>query len=165
MNLLDAALVLVALVSVIGGAIRGFAKEAAALAGWVLATVLVLGSAADLGRHLPFEAGSAGVHTAIAAGLIVLVCILAAHLAGRLLRAALAAVQLGGPDRALGALFGVVRAGAIGLLVAAMVMHLGLSQSAFWKSSRLAPWLEAALRLLPSDFAIPTHRPMAAPGV
>ena len=165
MNLLDAALLIVALVSVIAGAIRGFVKEAAALAGWVLATVLVLSSAGDLGRHLPFEAGSAGVHTAIAAFVIVLVCILVAHLLGRLLRAALAAAKLGGPDRALGALFGVARAGAIWVLLAAVVMHLGLSQHELWKSSRLAPWLEAALRLVPSDFAVPTHRPMAALGV
>jgi len=165
MNLFDASLGLVAVVSVIVGAMRGFVKEAAALAGWIAAVVLVLNSSASLGQRLPFDAGSAGVRTAIAAMLIVLACILAAHLIGRMLRAVITAAQLGGPDRALGALFGVARAGAVWLLVAAVAVHLGLSERPFWKSSRLAPLLEAALRLVSPELAPSAHRPMAAWGV
>ena len=165
MNSLDVSLAAVVLVSVIIGALRGFVKEAAALAGWVLAVVLVPNSSARLGQHLPFDAGTAAVRTTIAAILIVLACILVAHLVGRLLRAAMTAVQLGGPDRVLGALFGIARAVAIWLLVAAVVIHFGLAQRPFWKSSRLAPLLEAALGLIAPEFAPSTHRPMAAPGV
>jgi membrane protein required for colicin V production len=165
MNLFDASLVLVAVVSVIVGAMRGFVREAAALAGWILAVVLVLNSSVSLGRRLPFEAGSTGVRTAIAAILIVLACILTAHLIGRMLKAAISAAQLAGPDRALGAVFGIARAGAVWLLVAAVAVHLGLSERPFWKSSRLAPVLEAALRLISPDLAPSTHRPMAAQGV
>ena len=97
--------------------------------------------------------------------LIVLACVVVAHLVGRLLRAVMTAAQLGGPDRVLGALFGIARAGAIWLLVAAAVIHFDLSQRVFWKSSRLAPLLEAALRWIAPEFASSTHRPMAAPGV
>jgi membrane protein required for colicin V production len=165
MNLFDASLALVAVVSVIVGVIRGFVKEAAALAGWILAVVLVLNSSSSLGQRLPFHALSAGARTAIAAILIVLACILAAHLAGRMLRAVITAAQLGGPDRALGALFGLARAGAVWLLVAAVALHLGMSEHPFWKSSRLAPLLEAALRLISPDLAPSEHRPMAARGV
>src|SRR5258708_6116873 len=122
-------------------------------------------SPARLGQAGPFDAGTAAVRTTIAAILIVLACILVAHLVGRLLRAAMTAVQLGGPDRVLGALFGIARAVAIWLLVAAVVIHFGLAQRPFWKSSRLAPLLEAALGLIAPEFAPSTHRPMAAPGV
>ncbi len=165
MNLLDLALIVTALGSVIVGAIRGFVKEAAALAGWVLAVVLVMNASASLGRRLPFDAGSGGVRTAIAAIAIVLVCVLTAHLIGRMLRSAITAAQLGGADRALGALFGIGRAAAVWLLVAVVVIHVGLSDSPFWKSSRLAPTLEAALRLISPDLAPSMHRPLVARGV
>jgi membrane protein required for colicin V production len=150
---------------VILGAMRGFVKEATALAGWVVAVILVLNSSAGLGRRLPFEVGSAGVRTAIAAILIVLACVLTAHLLGRWLRAALTAAQLGGPDRALGALFGIARAAAVWLLIALVVVHAGLTQRPFWKSSRLAPLLEAALRLVSPELAPSAPRPLAASGV
>jgi membrane protein required for colicin V production len=165
MNLFDMALIMAALVSVIVGAIRGFVKEAAALAGWILAVVLVLNVSVSLGRRLPFDAGSVGVRTAIAAIGIVLVCVLTAHLVGRLLHAAVAAAQLSGADRALGALFGVGRAAAVWLLVALVVIRVGLSESPFWRSSRLAPSLEAALRLISPDLAPSMRRPIIVRGV
>jgi membrane protein required for colicin V production len=165
MNMFDLSLLVAALVSVIVGAIRGFVKEAAALAGWILAVVLVLNSAFSFGQHLPFDAGSGGLRTGIAAVLIVLVCVLTAHLVGRLLRSAITAAHLGGADRALGALFGIGRAAAIWLLVAAVVIHVGLAEHPFWTSSRLAPTLVAALRLLSPDLVPSMHRPLVALGV
>ena len=162
MNLFDMGMIMVALASVVVGAIRGFVKEAAALAGWVLAVVLVMNAAVSLGKHLPFDAGSSGVRTAIAAIVIVLVCVLTAHLVGRMLRAAMAAAQLGGADRALGALFGIGRAAAVWLLVAVVVIHIGLTEDPFWKSSRLAPTLVAALRFISPDLAPSMHRPLVA---
>lgn len=165
MNLFDIALLMAAVVSVIVGAVRGFIKEAAALAGWVLAVVLVMNASVSLGQRLPFEAGSIGVRTGVAAILIVLVCVLTAHLLGRLLRAAVAAAQLSGADRALGALFGIGRAAAVWLLVALVVIRVGLAESPFWRSSRLAPSLEAALRLISPDLAPSSHRPIVARGV
>lgn len=161
----DLLLVFVALVSVIVGAFRGFVKEAAALAGWVLAVVLVLNYASGLGQRLPFEHLSVGFRSGIAAVLIVLVCVLTGHLIGRGLRAAITAVHLGGADRALGALFGIGRAAAMWLLVAVIVIHVGLTEQAFWKSSHLAPTLEAALRFMSPGFAPSMHRPMVALGV
>jgi len=166
MNWLDMALIVAAAVSIIVGAIRGFVKEAAALAGWVLAVVLVVNASVTLGRHLPFDTGSSGVlRTTIAAVAIVLVCVIAAHLVGRLLRSAITAAQLGGADRALGALFGIGRAAAVWLLVAVVVIHVGLTESPFWKSSRLAPTLEAALRLISPGLAPSMRRPLVAQGV
>jgi membrane protein required for colicin V production len=165
MNMFDVSLVVAAFVSVIIGAIRGFVKEAAALAGWILAVVLVLNSAMSFGQRLPSDAGSAGVRTGIAAILIVLVCVLTAHLVGRLLHTAITAAKLGGADRALGALFGIGRAGAIWLLIAVVVIHVGLTERAFWTSSRLAPSLVAALRLISPDLVPSMHRPMVALGV
>jgi len=164
MNPFDAALGLVTLLSILAGAFRGFVREAAALAGWILAVILVLSASRKLGLRLPFDPGSNEARTVIAAILIVLACTLGASLVGRLLRAALTAAKLGGPDRALGALFGAVRAGAIAVLTAAVVMHTGLAQRAFWMSSRTAPWLEAALRFASPGFVPPLERRAPAAG-
>lgn len=164
MNPIDIGLVMVALVSVAAGAWRGFAREALALAGWVAAAVLAIHLARPLGEKIPFDFGLAGVRTAIAAIAIVVVCTLLAGLAGRLLRQAMKAVDLGGPDRALGALFGAARAAAIGLVLATVVVHAGLAQRAFWKSSVAAPWLEAALRFASPAFAPATERSASATG-
>ena len=165
MNLFDLSLLMVALASIVLGVVRGFMQEAAALAGWILAVVLVLNSSVPLGERLPFHVGSINARTAVAAILIVLACVLSAHLVGRLLRVAIAAARLGGADRALGALFGVGRAAAAWLLVAAFVIYAGLSESPFWKSSRLAPSLEAALRFISPGLAPAAHRPLVAWGV
>jgi uncharacterized membrane protein required for colicin V production len=141
MNLLDAALAAVALVSVLAGAFRGFVRETVALTGWIVAAVLVLNASTGLGQRLPFDPGSTGARTAIAAILIVVLCTLCAALVGRILRAAMAAAHLGG-----------------------LVIHFGMSQRPFWKSSRLAPWLEAALRLASPGLAPSVLWPAPAPG-
>jgi len=164
MNPLDASLAAVVLISVLAGALRGFVREAVTLVGWIVATVLVLHSSTSLGQRLPFNPGSPGARTAIAAILIVVVCTLSATLLGRLLRAAMTAARLGGPDRALGALFGVARAVAVSLVMAVIVIHFGMSQQPFWKSSRVAPLLEAALRFASPGLAPSVDRPAFAPG-
>jgi membrane protein required for colicin V production len=168
-NPLDAGLCVIALVSVAAGALRGFVREAAALAGWIVAVVLVLNLAHGLGERLPFGTGvgvgAGGIRTAIAALLIVVACILGASLVGRLLRAALTAAKLGGPDRALGALFGAIRAAAVSMVVAVIVLHAGLAQRPFWKSSRAAPWLEAALRFASPGIIPAAGRPASVTGV
>ena len=164
MNPLDAALAAVALVSVLAGAFRGFVRETVALMGWIVAAVLVLNTSTGLGQRLPFDPGSTGARTAIAAILIVVLCTLSAALVGRILRAAMAAAHLGDPDRALGALFGLARAVAISLVVAVVVIHFGMSQRPFWKSSRSAPWLEAALRLVSPGLAPSVLWPAPGPG-
>jgi membrane protein required for colicin V production len=165
MNLLDVSLVSVALISVIAGALRGFVKELTALAGWVLAVLLVIHCSVSLGERLPFDPGAGGVRTAVAAILIVLVCVLSASLLGRMLRAVLTAAKLGGADRALGALFGIARAGAVWLLAAVIIIHLGMAQRPFWKSSRLAPLIEAALRWMSPELVPSAPWLKVVPGV
>jgi hypothetical protein len=50
-------------------------------------------------------------------------------------------------------------------VLAVVVVHSGMADRAFWKSSRVAPWLEAALRFASSGFAPLPDRPATAPGV
>jgi membrane protein required for colicin V production len=164
MNPIDAGLLLVTVLSVLVGAWRGLVREAFGLAGWILAAVVAMKFARPLGEHLPFGAGVPGVRTAVSAVAIVIVCTLGASLLGRLLREAMKAIRLGGADRALGALFGVVRAVAIGLVVATVVVHAGLRQRTFWKSSVAAPWLEAALRLASPAFVPSMERSASVTG-
>jgi membrane protein required for colicin V production len=163
-NPIDAGLLLVTVLSVLVGAWRGLVREAFGLAGWVLAAVLAMKFARVIGEHLPFGASVPGVRTAVGAVAIVIVCTLAASLLGRLLKEAMKAIRLGGPDHALGALFGAVRAMAIGLVLATIVVHAGLAQRAFWKSSVAAPWLEAALRFASPAFVPSMERSASVTG-
>ena len=59
-------------------------------------------------------------------------------------------------DRALGAVFGTVRAGVLLLVFALVVTSTTLQQSAWWQESLVAPWLSNGLQqlrpLLPEEF-------------
>jgi membrane protein required for colicin V production len=163
-NPIDAGLLLLTVLSVLVGAWRGLVREVFGLAGWVVSAVLAMKFARVLGEHLPFGAGVPGVRTAVGAVAIVIVCTLAASLLGRLLQGAMKAIRLGGADHALGAFFGAVRAAAIGLVVATVVVHTGLAQRAIWKSSVAAPWLEAALRFASPAFVPSMERSASMTG-
>jgi membrane protein required for colicin V production len=165
MNFVDIAFVAIAAVSVLVGALRGFVREAMALAGWIAAAVLVLNFAHELGERLRFGSISSGLGTALAALLIVVACVLCASLVGRLLRAAIAAVKLGGPDRALGALLGAARAAAISIMVTAVVLYTGMGNGPAWKASFAAQGLEAALRFVSPAVVPAVGRLVSAPGV
>jgi len=59
-----------------------------------------------------------------------------------MLRAAVAASHLAGADRVLGAIFGALRGSLVALLVAAVVVEAGFSDSRFWRNSISGPYLE-----------------------
>jgi membrane protein required for colicin V production len=120
---------------------RGLTRELVSMISWVLIVVLIVRYAVPLGHLLPFEAPPL-VRALAGGGLIVLACVLASVLVGRLLRAAVAASPLAGADRVLGAVFGAVRGSLVALLLAAVVVEAGFSDSRFWRNSISGPYLE-----------------------
>lgn len=141
----DWALVAVLVISVLVGIKRGFVFELLSLLGWVVAWFAAQWFAADIAHFLPV--GKPGGPLNHAAGFVI--CFLGAiivwSLAAHIVRMLIHATPLSIPDRALGAVFGLLR-GLVLLFAVATVMALTpLGKSGAWHESRGAAWLDASL--------------------
>ncbi|ROR22763.1 membrane protein required for colicin V production [Comamonas sp. BIGb0124] len=170
MAALDWIALAVVVASSLVGAWRGLIFEVLSLAGWVLAFVAAYWWATDLAALLPMGDSSAAWRLAAAFVLIFLGVVFVVSLLASLLRKLFTAIGLRPLDRALGAVFGVARAGLLLLALAVAVRLLGLGQEDWWQSARSAAWLEQALvQLEPwmpqafSDFLKPDDE--TAPGL
>ena len=147
---LDIACAGIVVLTTVIAAWRGFVREAIALAGWIAAfwAALALGGAVDQMlagwvEHPALRAGLAlaGVFLVVlfAAGIAAVVVSKLVHMAG-----------LGGLDRVLGTLFGVLK-GSVIVLVHALVAGLTpLPQQPLWRESALGvPLARAVLSLRP----------------
>ncbi len=148
MAALDLIFVAVLLLSILLGAWRGLVFEVLSVLSWVVSFVLAQWFAVDMAALLPLDAWpDAGRYAAGFAAVFVLAlfaCGLAASLAKKLVEA----TGLRPVDRALGALFGVLRAGLILLVIAVLAQLTPLHQSDLWRTSSGAPWLSVALQEL-----------------
>lgn len=159
MTPVDWVIVAVTALSVLLGLLRGFVREVMALAGWIAGVVLALRYASDLGRALPFDLPWEPARTALAAVLIVLGCVVAAAIVAWIVGKFVSAVKLTGTDRLLGALFGLLRALLLMLLLVLFAGRTALAQHPLWRDSILLSELEAAVR-----FAAPLLPPVLETG-
>lgn len=162
MNALDWMIVGVLGVSVLLGILRGFVREALAVAGWVVGIVLALRYSAELGMKLPFDVPVPALRTGIGALVIIVAGVFVGALAGWILRQLVEAARLSAADRALGALFGLMRAVLILLVVVFFVSGTTAARQPLWRESALLPPIEAAVRFaspyLPESFARPAQQ-------
>jgi membrane protein required for colicin V production len=132
---------IVLLLSVGIGAVRGLVRTVFALGAWAVALLGVPIGAAPLARLLP-EA----VPQPVIFLLLFLVLFVAVRMLGALAARALHGVGLGGADRLLGAVLGVVRA-AIVIVVVAVGAHLGgFSKHPAWTQALSRPLLDALVQ-------------------
>jgi membrane protein required for colicin V production len=152
----DGTLLAVLAVSVLVGLWRGFTFEAMSLAGWVVAYFAAQWAVPQVARHIGIgEPGSALNHAATFA-LCFLAALLAWALLARLLRLLVHATPLTLPDRALGAVFGLLRGAVLLLALATVVTMTPAAQSEPWQASTGARWLFATVQII---------RPMLPPDV
>jgi membrane protein required for colicin V production len=156
MTWFDYAVIAIVGLSVLLAVIRGVVKEIAALAGWVAALILSGLFAQELALWLPTTL-SPMLRAVIAYVVIFLCVLLLSGLAGVLLASLLRAAGLGFTDRAMGALFGIVR-GVLMVLVAVMLAGLtSLPKEPFWREAVFSGPAEtavlAARPVLPQDLA------------
>jgi len=156
MTWFDYAVIAIVGLSVLLGVIRGVVREIAALAGWAAALILSALFAQELARWLPI-ALSPVLKAVIAYLVIFLAVLLLSGLAGVLLAKLFRAAGLGFTDRAVGALFGVLR-GALIVFVGVMLAGLtSLPKEPFWREAALSGPIEtavlAAKPALPKDLA------------
>jgi len=143
--------------SIIVSVWRGAVREILALAAWVIAFLAAQGYASSLAAYLPAALSNPALRLfagfVIAFVLAFLVSSFAAIMLGKLVRAA----GLGPVDRALGAIFGLLR----GMLVVVTLVLLGGLTAAprmpEWRDAMLSPPLEAAASevkwFLPADLS------------
>ncbi|HYA65765.1 MAG TPA: CvpA family protein, partial [Burkholderiaceae bacterium] len=72
------------------------------------------------------------------------------------LRTAVVASKLAGADRMLGAVFGAARGALVLLLIAAVVVEGGFSDSHIWRNSASGPYLEHVWHWMAGT--VPSHR-------
>ncbi len=144
-NWVDLTLAGVLLASVVLGFVRGFVFEVLSLLGWFVAYFAAQWLVADVAPHVPVGAPGSGInHAASFTGLFVL-ALLAWGLSSQLLRLLIRATPLSLPDRLLGSMFGLLRAAVLLLAVATVVSLTPAANSAAWRTSVGAEWLQSAL--------------------
>ncbi len=146
MAVLDWIAIALLVISMLFGLVRGLVFEVISLAGWVAAFFCAQWLADDVGRWLPFGDPAAAWRYAAGFALVFVAVAFGVGLVAALTRRLVAAVGLRPVDRVLGAAFGTARA-VVALLALAVVVHLlALSDSAWWRESRSAIVLDAALQ-------------------
>jgi membrane protein required for colicin V production len=134
--------------SAVVGVLRGLAFELLSLAGWVVAWLCAKAWALPLAERL--HIGSAG--SALQQGAGLLICFLAVLVAWRLVswlvQQVIQATPLAPLDRALGALFGLLRGG---LILLVLVLGFGLTPlraSESWQASSGVRWSQGVLSVV-----------------
>ena len=156
MNWLDYAVLAVFVLSIAWGVWRGLVREVMSLVGWVIAFLAANLFAAPLGEQLPASISRPEYRTLFAFIVIFFLAVIVTTLASIWLAKVMHAAGLGSVDKVFGALFGLLRALIIVLVVAIIAGFTSVPRSAVWKDSlsgnqlaaavtALKPWLPPAL--------------------
>ena len=140
-NYIDIAIVVLVLLSAIVGFVRGFVREAFSLASWIAAIVVAFLFYEKLATQLPFNIPNDLARQGVAFLLLFVGVLILGSIINYLFNKAIHAIGLGGADRVLGGVFGVVRGS---LVVTLLVLLMGLGLTSFtehqlWTSSKLVP--------------------------
>jgi membrane protein required for colicin V production len=157
MNAIDYGVIVLMLLSIGAGVVRGAIREVMNIAGWVLAYGLAHAFAADLAPIFADWVGEPAGRMLLAWASIFLAVVVVVSLIASLLSEVVRKLGMSGLDRGVGALIGLAR----GLLVMlAITLGVGLTkipQTVMWKQAAVTPWMELAAMytrgLLPESIA------------
>lgn len=150
MTALDIIVLLIIGVATVRGLMRGMVDTLFSLLGWFLAFLAGKWGAVIVAPLLPSSMDSERMRYFVAFGLVFLVVLVGVLLLGHMLASMLRASGLGGADKVLGGVVGLLKGGliVIGFTLAAGLTSLPRTQ--LWQSASLSNSLEAvALRVLP----------------
>ena len=143
MTWFDYAVLAIVGISVLLSIIHGFVRELLALASWIVAFLAAQNYAADVVALLPAALTSGSLRLLAAFLGIFLTVLLAMTLAANLLSRLFRGAGLGPVDRALGAVFGLVRGIAIVMVVVLLAGLTALPRQPVWQDAMLSAPLEA----------------------
>ena len=138
----DYAVLAIVGISVLLSIIHGFVRELLALASWIVAFLAAQNYAADFAPLLPAAITSGSGRLLVAFLAVFLVVLLAMTLAANLLSRLFRAAGLGLADRALGAVFGLLRGFAIVMVVVLLAGLTALPRQPMWREAMLSAPLE-----------------------
>jgi len=142
MTWFDYAVLAIVGISVLLSIIHGFVRELLALASWIVAFLAAQNYAADFAPLLPAAITSGSGRLLVAFLAVFLVVLLAMTLAANLLSRLFRAAGLGLADRALGAVFGLLRGFAIVMVVVLLAGLTALPRQPVWREAMLSAPLE-----------------------
>jgi len=148
MTAFDYGIATVLTISLLVGAWRGFVREVFSTAGWIAATALAVLYAQPLAARLPnFGIDPIFIAVIVLIAIFIIVLVLAGWL-GLYLHKVIRSSGFGLSDRALGAVFGLMR-GAVIVLVAVIAAGMtALPRQAFWRDALLIGPFEAGATAL-----------------
>ncbi|KWA14420.1 bacteriocin production protein [Burkholderia cepacia] len=154
----DYAVLAVIVLSALRGAWRGFVSEIFGLIGWIAAIVIAGRYVGLVVPYIPANwPGGALTQWVIAFALVVIGVVLVTGVANALLSRIAQASGLGGVDRSLGMMFGLVRGCVLVVLLVAAAGLTELPKQDFWRNALLRPLAEQGVhelkQLLPDGMA------------
>lgn len=151
MAVLDGVLLGILLASMLLGAWRGLIFELFSLVGWVAGFFVARLFAPEVAAWLPLEGWDATVQYGMG---FVLTFVLAVFVWGLLSALAKKLIEVAGlrpVDRTLGAVFGLLRAAVLIVVLGVVVVSTPLHEQIWWTQSLAAPWLtDAVASILPA---------------
>ncbi len=139
MALIDWAIVVILIVSVLSAAKHGFFVEAFSLAGVILGLLLASWNYQKLLPWIDQWVHSPGVAEIIAFIVIAIAVMVIAGLAGRIIRWSVRSIGLGWADRFVGAVFGLLK-GCVLVTLGVMAIAAFLPRVTWMERSKLAPY-------------------------
>jgi membrane protein required for colicin V production len=150
MTILDYILIAIVVLSTVIGLMRGLVSEVLALVAWVLAFICARQFGADVALFLPEGIRDAGLRMVGGFALTFLAVLMLCGAIRWALRSLIKATGLDFPDRVLGGLFGLARAGLILMLLVVGAAFTPAPEQSWWREAVLTPPLEtAAIALRP----------------
>lgn len=146
MTAFDWIIVAVLGLSALLGLWRGLMREVFSVGGWVAGIALAIRYAAPLGDWLPRDFAWPALRTGLAALGIVVACLFVAAALGWLVHKLVAAARLSGTDRALGALFGLLRGVLIVLAAVFLASRTALAEQPAWREAKLLAPFDVGVR-------------------
>lgn len=149
----DITLLVVILLSLVIGVIRGLVKEVMSLLGWVLAGWVAFRYSSGFSEFLANFAVHEGARFALAFIILFLGVLFTSMLVNHLVAKAVQLSGLKGIDRVLGALFGTLRGGVIVLVLVLLGGITPLAADPAWDGSYLVDYFGQAAEWLSENFS------------
>lgn len=164
----DWIVLLVLLLSMGVGVLRGVIREIASLLSWFGAFIAARQFAEPLAAHFAHAMENSALRLALAFIAVFVVTLVVIGLLGQLIAQAARKVGLRPLDRVLGAGFGLLRGGLILIVLVLLAASLGVNDQRDWKQAISTPLLERmasyALPFLPVGLASRIHLHVASAG-
>ncbi|MCD2514124.1 CvpA family protein [Comamonas endophytica] len=146
MGALDWIFLAIVLASLLLGAWRGLVYELLSLVGWLVAFVAARYGAGNMANWLPLGGSDPSVQYAVGFVVLFIAVAFAWGLVSSLAKRLIESVGLRPVDRTLGAVFGLLRAALLLVVVTLVVGFTPLRQSEWWQQSVFAPHLAGVLQ-------------------